>query len=56
MSNKISTFYNNQQFILNEIRNRIKGIVLILKKQKDDIEILQAQKSLKNYSDNYENK
>jgi hypothetical protein len=56
MSNKTSIFYKNRQSILKEINNQIKNIVLILKKKKDKIEIRQARKSLKNYSENYENK
>jgi hypothetical protein len=56
MSEKIPAFYHNQHLLIKEIFNRIKGIVLILKKQKDEIEIRQARQSLENYSENYEKK
>ena len=56
MSDKTPGFYYNQQLLIKEICDRIKEIVLILRKQKNEIEIRQARQSLKNYSDNYEKK
>lgn len=56
MSDKTPGFYYNRQLLLKTIRDGIKEIVLILKKQKNEIEIRQARQSLKNYSENYEKK
>jgi hypothetical protein len=49
MSDKISTFYGNRHLIFKEICNHVKNILFILKKQKNEIEIRQIHKSLKNY-------
>ncbi len=49
MNHKMPTFYNNQRLFIKEICNHIKDIVLILKTQKDKIEIRRIRKSLENY-------
>lgn len=56
MSDKVPVFYNSQNLMVKDICNRIKDVVLILKKQKDKIEMRQVRKSLGNYSENYEKK
>jgi hypothetical protein len=56
MKGRVSNFYQNQHIIIKEIFSYIDDIVLLLKKQREEIEIRQLRKSLKNNFDNYGNK